>query len=118
MTLYGPHRDDFCLKINNEDIKVFGSQGQQKIAFLAIKFSEIKLFDDINLTKPIILLDDVFSELDRTKKNKLIKYIDTNYQLIITTNDLKDISKKILKDAKIFKISNNKIIEEGGIDNG
>ena len=118
MTLYGPHRDDFTFLIDNNDIKIFGSQGQQKLAFIALKFSEIPIFEEKTNTKPIILLDDIFSELDKTKKNKLIQYIDNDYQVIITSNDTKDISKKILKDANIFKIQDGKIVEKGGENNG
>lgn len=118
MTLYGPHRDDFTFLIDNNDIKIFGSQGQQKLAFIALKFAEILIFEEKTGTKPIILLDDIFSELDKTKKNKLIQYIDNDYQVIITSNDTKDISKKILNGASIFKIQDGKIIEKGGDNNG
>lgn len=118
MTLYGPHRDDFTFIIDGNDIKIYGSQGQQKLAFIALKFAEIPIFEEKTGTKPIILLDDIFSELDKSKKNKLIQYIDKDYQVIITSNDTKDISKKILKDANIFKIQDGKIIEKGGDNNG
>lgn len=118
MTLYGPHRDDFTFTIENNDIKIFGSQGQQKLAFIALKFSEIAIFEEKTATKPIILLDDIFSELDKTKKNKLIQYIDNDYQVIITSNDTKDISKKILNDAYVIKIKDGKITEKGGDSNG
>ena len=118
MTLYGPHRDDFTFTIEGNDIKIYGSQGQQKLAFIALKFSEIPIFEEKTATKPIILLDDIFSELDKTKKNRLIQYIDKDYQVIITSNDTKDISKKILINANIFKIQDGKIIEKGGNDNG
>ena len=116
MTLYGPHRDDFQLLIDNEDIKIFGSQGQQKLAFIALKFAELKIFEEKSNIKPIILLDDIFSELDKDRKNNLIKYINSDYQTIITSNDLRGINKKILNDAKIFKVDNNCVIEEGGKD--
>lgn len=118
MTLYGPHRDDFKFTIAENDIKIFGSQGQQKLAFIALKFAEITIFEEKTATKPIILLDDIFSELDKIKKNKLIQYINNDYQVIITSNDTKDISKKILKDACIFKIKDGKITEKGGDSNG
>lgn len=118
MTLYGPHRDDFSFMIGDNDIKIFGSQGQQKLAFIALKFSEIPIFEEITGTKPIILLDDIFSELDKVKKNKLIQYINKDYQVIITSNDTKDISKKILKDSNIYKIKDGKITEKGGDSNG
>ena len=118
MTLYGPHRDDFTFTIGDNDIKIFGSQGQQKLAFIALKFSEIPIFEEKTGTKPIILLDDIFSELDKTKKNKLIQYINNDYQVIITSNDTKDISKKILKESNIYQIKDGKITEKGGDSNG
>ena len=117
MTLYGPHRDDFQILINDEDIKIYGSQGQQKLAFIALKLSEIKIYEEKTNIKPIILLDDIFSELDRKRKNNLIKYINNDYQTIITSNDIKGINKKIINNAKVFKVINNNIVEEGG-ENG
>lgn len=118
MTLYGPHRDDWNFYIDNNDIKVYGSQGQQKLAFIALKLAEIPIFEEKTNTKPIILFDDIFSELDKGKKNKLIQYIDNDYQVIITSNDTKDISKKILVNAVIYKIRDGKIVEKGGEKNG
>ena len=113
MTLYGPHRDDFHFLINNNDIKTFGSQGQQKMAMIAFKLSEISIFEEITGTKPILLLDDIFSELDKIKRNKLVEYINNGIQVIITSNDTVGISKKLLDNAKIFKIDNAKIIDKG-----
>ena len=113
MTLYGPHRDDFHFLINDNDIKIFGSQGQQKIAMIAFKLSEISIFEEITGTKPILLLDDIFSELDKTKRNKLVEYINNRIQVIITSNDTVGITKKLLDNAKIFKIENAKIIDKG-----
>ncbi len=118
MTLYGPHRDDIMFTISGNDIKIFGSQGQQKLAFIALKLSEIPIFEEKTNTKPIILLDDIFSELDKKKKNKLIHYVDNGYQVIITSNDTKDISKKLLKNANIYMIKEGKIVEKGGESNG
>ncbi len=118
MTLYGPHRDDFKFLIGDNDLKLFGSQGQQKLAIIAFKLAEISIFKEATNTEPILLLDDIFSELDKTKKNRLIKYISDNLQVIITANDTKDISRKILREAKIIKISEGKIVEKGGNNNG
>lgn len=117
ITLYGPHRDDFTFIINNTDLKYFGSQGQQKLATISLKLSLIEIYENLTNSKPVLLLDDVFSELDKTKKNNLIKYIQNAGQVIITANDLKDISKKLLVDSKIFEIK-NKIIREKGDKNG
>ena len=62
-------------------------------------------------SEPIILLDDVFSELDDIKKNNLLKYLKNNHQIIITTTDLKKINKKLLGEANIYKIKEGKIIK-------
>jgi len=113
ITLYGPHRDDFHFFINDNNIKTFGSQGQQKMAIIAFKLAEIPIFEEITGTKPILLLDDIFSELDKTKRNRLIEYINNGIQVIITSNDTVGINKKLLDNAKIFKIDNGKIIDKG-----
>jgi DNA replication and repair protein RecF len=112
MTLYGPHRDDLEFYIGDEDIKLFGSQGQQKLAIIAIKLSEIEIFNKITNTYPILLLDDIFSYLDVKNRNKLIKYIDDGIQVIITSNDTKGIAKNFIDNAKIFKVTNGNIKEK------
>lgn len=113
-SLYGPHRDDIEFYLNNDNLKKFGSQGQQRAAVLALKLSEIKLFERYKGEMPILLLDDVFSEFDDIKKNNLLSYIDSGIQTIITTTDLKNIDERILKKAGLFKVDNGKvtIIEE------
>ena len=118
MTLYGPHRDDIKFLIGEDDIKIYGSQGQQKVAIISLKLSEISIFKNITGSNPIILLDDVFSELDMKTRNKLIKYIDNNIQVIITTNDTKGLNKKFIDSSKIFNVVKGKIIEKESDDNG
>lgn len=112
MTLYGPHRDDFKFVIEGNDMKFFSSQGQQKIAIISLKLALVEIFYSRTRDMPILLLDDIFSELDRKKKNKLINYINNAGQVIITTNDIKDINKKKLTNIKIFEIKNKNIIEK------
>ena len=113
MTLYGPHRDEFKFLLKDKDIKYFGSQGQQKLAIISIKLALIKIYEKKLGYIPVLLLDDIFSELDKKKKNKLINYINDASQVIITTNDIRDINKKKLNNLKIFEIKNKKIIEKG-----
>ena len=110
MTLYGPHRDDFVFSLNGKNLKFFGSQGQQKVSILSFKLSEIEIFENYRKTKPVLLLDDIFSELDITKRNKLLEYINKNIQSIITTTDLKNIKSKYTNEAYIYEIKNG-IIE-------
>ena len=112
MTLYGPHRDDIEFYLGNKDISIFGSQGQQKLSIIATKLSEIEIFKNITNDYPILLLDDIFSELDTKNRNKLVEYINDNIQVIITSNDTKGISKKLLDNARLFKVNNGKVTEK------
>ena len=109
MTLYGPHRDDFEFILNEENLKYFGSQGQQKTAIISFKLAEIPIFEEYCNTKPILLLDDIFSELDVKKINKLLKLISNDIQTIVTTTDLRRINKKYLEKAIIYKVNNGEI---------
>ena len=114
-TMYGPHRDDFYFLFGNDDIRIFGSQGQQRIALIAFKIAEIFIFKEIHDTNPILLLDDVFSEIDNKKKNKIIKYFEDDIQVFITTTDLKNINRSLLKEAKIFEVHAGNLVEKVGI---
>lgn len=108
-TLYGPHRDDIEFYLKDKNIKIYGSQGQKRLAILATKLSEIEIFKQFKNNTPILLLDDVFSELDEIKKNNIVKYISDDIQVIITTTELKNVSK--FKSASIFKIKNGEVLK-------
>ncbi len=110
-TLYGPHRDELEFFLNDKNIKLYGSQGQKRMAVLSMKLAEIPLFEQFKNSKPILLLDDVFSELDDTKKNNIIKYLADDIQVIITTTEIKKINKKKFSSVNIFKIKEGKIIK-------
>ena len=109
ISLIGPHRDDFIFVLNDKNIALYGSQGQLRSVILALKLSEIELFKKSSDDDPILLLDDIFSELDIDKKNNLIKYINDNIQTIITTTDNNMIDEKLVKKASIFEIQNGKL---------
>lgn len=108
MTLIGIHRDDLSIYIDNIKINNYGSQGQHRIAILCFKLAEIEIYREKNI-KPIILLDDIFSELDIRKKSSIIKYINNDLQVFITTTDLNNLNKKLIKNADIFKVSKGKV---------
>lgn len=110
-TLYGPHRDELEFYLEEKNLKNFGSQGQKRMAVLAMKLAEIDIFKEFKNENPILLLDDIFSELDNTKKNNIIKYIASDIQVVITTTDLKKVSKNSFKSMSIFKIKNGEIIK-------
>jgi len=112
MSLLGPHRDDFILELEGKNILLYGSQGQTRCAVLALKFAEIPIFKNILGVSPILLLDDIFSELDMNKKNLLLEFIPNDIQTIITTTDLNMIDDKILENSEIFIVDNGKIISK------
>jgi DNA replication and repair protein RecF len=102
-TTVGPHRDDIIIKINGHDVRTYGSQGQQRTVALSIKLAELRLFTEITGETPILLLDDVFSELDSNRQGRLLKYI-SGIQTIITTTDAVDCA-----NAKVFNIVDGEI---------
>lgn len=103
-TMSGPHRDDFSFYANGKNVKEFGSQGQQRMSVLCLKLAEIELFKEKKGEYPVLLLDDIFSELDNTKRHNIIKYLNKRMQIMITTTDISDIEKSILKNASIYKV--------------
>lgn len=109
ITLFGPHKDDMSFWLNDTNLRTKGSQGQQRMAILAIKLSEITVFENYCHQKPILLLDDVFSELDDHKKNNLLFYINNDIQTIITTTEISNIEESILEKAKLIEIENGAI---------
>jgi len=111
-TQIGIHRDDFVFFANNKDIKNFASEGQQKNAIIAFKLSEIELFYTIKKEYPILILDDLFSELDLKKIENILNYISDEIQTFITTTDLKKIKRKYLKNSKIFRVTEKGIEED------
>ena len=115
-TLSGPHRDDFKFILNGMDMKLYSSQGQQRLAIIAFKIAELYIFKRIKKSYPVLLLDDIFSEIDIKKRNKIIKYLNNDIQTIITTTDVVDISEELMKKARIFKIKNGKITVRGEIN--
>lgn len=117
-TLFGPHRDDFSFYLEDKDMKRFSSQGYQRIAVLALKLSEINVFKKETKEYPIVLLDDIFSEIDLKKRNLLLKLIKSNIQYMITTTDLNNINKKILSSARVFQVKDGLITEKEGKKNG
>ena len=110
MTIYGPHRDDFYFEYKVNDLKYYGSQGQQKLAILSFKISEIPIFKEFTGTSPVLLLDDIFSELDLKKRNRLLKFIGSrDIQSFLTTTDLKNINKGYLDNSYIYKVNDGKV---------
>ena len=112
MTKIGIHHDDLLFKINNNDIKEYGSEGQQKNAIISYKLSEIEIFKEKLNKIPILILDDLFSELDEEKINNILKLIDNDVQTFITTTEIDKVNKNIKEKSKIFHITESGIKEE------
>lgn len=107
-TTTGPHRDDFSFVINGVDIRKYGSQGQQRTAALSLKLSEIELVKKISKDTPVLLLDDVLSELDSNRQNYLLNSIG-NIQTIITCTGLDEFINNRFEINKIFKVTNGTV---------
>jgi len=105
ITTVGPHRDDFSVYINNIETKSYGSQGQQRTAVLTIKFSSLRIIKEITGEYPILLLDDVLSELDFNRKRYVLSCIG-DIQTIITCTGSNDIKDYLDSKSKIFTVSN------------
>ena len=108
-TSSGPHRDDMCVKINHIDIRKYGSQGQQRTAALSLKLSEIHLVERKIKDVPILLLDDVLSELDVNRQKYLLESIK-NIQTMITCTGLDEFVNSRFEINKLFKVVDGTIV--------
>lgn len=118
-TTVGPHRDDFSFMAGNIDIRKFGSQGQQRTAALSLKLSEIELVKKLTKDNPVLLLDDVLSELDSNRQNYLLNTIG-DIQTIITCTGLDEFVNNRFEIDKVFKVENGNVTDKiaGGITGG
>ena len=89
-TMYGPHRDDFRFLVNDRDLRLFGSRGQQRSAALALKLAEVRAMTDATGSTPLLLLDDVMSELDAQRRTLLVQVLGDAEQAVLTTTDWDD----------------------------
>lgn len=110
----GPHRDDLEFFINGKDARKFGSQGQQRTIALCMKLAEVRIARDVLMENPVLILDDVLSELDIERQKFLLKEID-DVQLFITSTELGDEMISEMKDASIFNVSCGNITESTNV---
>ncbi|MBR4777592.1 MAG: DNA replication/repair protein RecF [Lachnospiraceae bacterium] len=111
MTNVGPHRDDMVFMVNGQDARKYGSQGQQRTAALTLKLAEIELVKKKTGKNPVLLLDDVLSELDRNRQNKLLENI-SGVQTIVTCTGLEEFIKNRIKYDKVYRVTAGTITEE------
>ena len=110
-TSVGPHRDDLCFLSGDLDIRKFGSQGQQRTAALSLKLSQIELVKEVIKDTPILLLDDVLSELDKHRQNYLLDSIH-DIQTVITCTGLDEFVNHRFSINKIFRVSSGNVTKE------
>src|SRR5690606_551548 len=110
MTLYGPHRDDLTFLINNKDVQTYGSQGQQRTTALSLKLAEIECIREEVGEYPILLLDDVLSELDSFRQTQLIETFQGKVQTFITTTGIESIKLDKLNHAAIYNVQNGSLV--------
>lgn len=104
----GPHRDDICFYVNGIDVRTYGSQGQQRTAALSLKLAEIELVKSLIHDTPVLLLDDVMSELDSNRRNFLLDSIK-DIQTVVTCTGYDDFIKSRLTVDKIYEVTNGSI---------
>lgn len=103
-TSVGPHRDDFSIRINGIDTRIYGSQGQQRTSVLSIKFASLEIIKELTGEYPVLLLDDVLSELDINRQKYILNSIK-NLQTIITCTGISDIKDYLDNSAVIYKVN-------------
>ncbi|MGM9928788.1 MAG: DNA replication/repair protein RecF [Bacillus sp. (in: firmicutes)] len=104
VTLFGPHRDDLAFIVNGRDVQTFGSQGQQRTTALSLKLAEIELIYAEIGEYPILLLDDVLSELDDFRQSHLLNTIQGKVQTFVTTTSVEGIDHVTLREAATFEV--------------
>lgn len=110
-TLIGPHRDDVLFFVNGKDVQVYGSQGQQRTTALSIKLAEIELIYQEVGEYPILLLDDVLSELDDYRQSHLLNTIQGKVQTFVSTTSIDGIHHETLKNAELFHIHQGAVMK-------
>ena len=110
VTLLGPHRDDLHFLVDGVDINLFGSRGQQRTAALSTKLAEVSLMRDKTGETPVLLLDDVMSELDAVRRRQVIEMIERNGQAFLTTTDWNDFDADFRALAQCFTVEQGRLI--------
>ena len=108
-TMIGPHRDDFIVVFEGKDIRSFGSQGQQRVAAICLRLCELEMLKNKLNKKPVLLLDDVLSELDRGRERLLLEAINKKFQTFITTAGQDIFEREASGSIEKFNIDDNKV---------
>jgi len=117
-TNVGVHMDEFKFTLNGRDLREYGSEGQQKNAIIAYKFSELEIFKELTGSYPLLILDDLFSELDKEKVQNILNLLSQEVQTFITTTDLDHFVSLNGFSYKSFHVEDGKIVEESEHERG
>ena len=109
ISLVGPHRDDLRFSVHDVDMNVFASRGQQRTIALSLKLAEARFMHSRVDDHPVILLDDVLSELDSVRCHHLLETITSHEQVVITTTDLDRFDPHFLAQAALFTVKDGEI---------
>ena len=105
----GPHRDDLTFLRSDHPLATFGSRGEQRLAALTLKLTEVSLLHAESGEWPVILLDDFLSELDAQRRQHVLASLAPNVQVFATTSDLRQFSQTVLDSAQILRVANNTV---------
>ena len=112
MSLVGPHRDDLAFLLNGRPLAAAGSRGQIRLATVALKLSEVALMRDLTGETPVLLLDDVLSELDRRRRALLVAALAADQQVLITATDLDAFAPEFLSRCRRYRVDAGTISED------
>ena len=110
MTVVGPHRDDLAFSVDGVNMRTYGSRGQQRTVVLALKLAEARLMWSTTGERPVLLLDDVLSELDGDRRRFLLSHVDPQQQTLITTTDLANLPEEFLAGALVLEVEGGQIV--------
>lgn len=110
-TLVGPHLDDVRFMVNDKNVSTFGSQGQQRTTALSVKLAEIDLMKEETGEYPVLLLDDVLSELDDSRQTHLLTAIQNKVQTFITTTSLSGVAQQLINEPHVFNIDHGVLMQ-------
>jgi DNA replication and repair protein RecF len=108
-SLSGPHRDDVAFVVDEHELRLYGSRGQQRTAALALKLAELRLMRDETGDSPLLLLDDVMSELDATRRHSLLDALEEVTQALVTTTDWGDFAPEMLRQARTMCVNGGRL---------
>ncbi len=108
-TLAGPHRDDMVIDIGGHNARKFASQGQKRSAAVALKLAQAEYLARVRRDRPIVFLDDVFSELDGDRRERLCKLVGANYQIFLAAPQVEDLRSEFFGDLRGFRLESGRI---------